>query len=49
MDLEKYKTWAEHRPKGEGYAETMEELAAYWSEPRNSPQPEDSPMGGMSL
>lgn len=49
MDLEKYKAWAEYRPKGEGYAETMEELAAYWSEPRNSPRPEDSPMGGMSL
>ena len=49
IDLEQYQLWAEHRPKGDGYAETMEELAAYWSELQNSTQPEDSPMKGMNL
>ena len=29
IDLEQYQLWAEHRPKGDGYTETMEELAAY--------------------
>ena len=48
-NLEQYQLWAEHRPKGDGYAETMEELAAYWSELQNSTQPEDSPMKGMNL
>lgn len=46
IDLEQYQLWAEHRPKGDGYTETMEELAAYWSELQNSTQPEDSPMKG---
>ena len=36
IDLEQYQLWAEHRPKGDGYTETMEELAAYWSELQNS-------------
>ena len=27
IDLEQYQLWAEHRPKGDGYTETMEELA----------------------
>lgn len=49
IDLEQYQLWAEHRPKGDGYTETMEELAAYWSELQNSTQPEDSPMKGMNL
>ena len=49
IDLDQYQLWAEHRPKGEGYTRTMEELAAYWSELQNSPRPEDSPMDGMSL
>lgn len=49
IDLEQYQLWAEHRPKGDGYAETMEELAAYWSELQNSTQPEDLPMKGMNL
>lgn len=49
IDLEQYQLWEEHRPKGEGYTRTMEELAAYWSELQNSPRPEDSPMDGMSL
>ena len=47
IDLEQYQLWAEHRPKGDGYTETMEELAAYWSELQNSTQPEDSPMKGI--
>ena len=49
IDREQYQLWAEHRPKGDGYTETMEELAAYWSELQNSTQPEDSPMKGMNL
>ena len=49
IDLEQYQLWAEHRPKGDGYTETMEALAAYWSELQNSTQPEDSSMKGMSL
>ena len=49
IDLEQYQLGAEHRPKGDGYTETMEELAAYWSELQNSTQPEDSPMKGMNL
>ena len=49
MDLEQYKAWAEKQRKNEGYEETMEELAVYWSELQNSPRPGDSPMDGMSL
>lgn len=49
IDLDQYQLWAEHRPKDDGYTETMEELAAYWSELQNSLRPEDSPMDGMSL
>ena len=49
IDLDQYQLWAEHRPKGEGYTETMEKLAAYWSELQSNPRPEDSPMDGMRL
>lgn len=51
MDLDRYRAWAEKQPKEAGYAETMEEVSAYWAERkgRDGPERPGPSMGGMRL
>ena len=49
IDLERYKAWAEHRPKSEEYGAAMEELAESWAQTQTEAQQDCPSMGDMSL